>query len=208
MGHIAVAEFLGYETTLHYGSMNYDNSEISSLLDSIYIENQYAIENDLDFEERTVFERDMEKFYADDFLVLMGGPVQTILTGMLGLIILIFRRHRIRRSGLKIADWLAVFLSLFWLREVFNLLHSILLGFIYREEGYFGGDERYISEFLDLHPGVVPVILGFIGLGLSMYVIFKIIPRRFQLIFILSGIIGGVGGFLLWFEVLGPVLIP
>ena len=203
-----MARALGYNTTLHYGSMNYDNSDLNAQLDSIYVENKIAIEKDLDFEQKQVFDQGLEKLYTDDFLVLIGGPVQTILTGMLGLLILVSRRKKIRKNGLKLIDWIAVFLALFWLREVFNLMHSFLLRLIYNEEGYIGGDERYISEALGLHPIVVPAILGLIGLLLSLFVIFKTIPRKFQLIFIFSGVIGGIAGFLLWFEVLGPVLIP
>ena len=188
--------------------MRYDNSELNDEIDSIYVENKEAIEKDLVFEERAVFDQKMRQLLYHDLLVLFGGPVQTILTGTFGLIVLLYRRKRIRRNGLTILDWLAVFLSLFWLREVFNLVHSVLFELLFREGSYFGGDEKYISLAFNLPSGVVPIILGCIGLLISLFVIFKIIPRSLQFIFVLAGLIGGMGGFLLWFQVVGPVLLP
>ncbi|WP_231896351.1 hypothetical protein [Gramella sp. MAR_2010_147] len=188
--------------------MRYDNSELSNKLDVIYIENEHEIENNLPYEQKEAFERGMEKFKSDDFLILIGGPIQTILTGCIGLLILVIRRKKIKRNGLNTIDWLAVFLSLFWLREVFNLVHSIIYNIVFQEGIYFGGDEMYISEYLGLSSGSLPIILGFIGLGVSCYVIFKIISKNIRSTFILSGITGGIAGFLIWFEILGPVLLP
>ena len=207
-GHIIAARSLGYDTTLHYGSMSYDNSALNAQLDSIYLDNKYEIENDLAFRKKKIFEQGMHKLAYDSFIVLIGGPVQTILTGCAGLLILLVRRKEIKISGMKIADWVAVFLTLFWLRQVFNLLHSIGYTAIFKEGNYFGGDEMYISEYFDLFPGAVPILLGLIGAGISIYVIFRIIPERLRSIFILSGIVGGVTGFYVWFEILGPVIIP
>lgn len=81
--------------------MRYDNSELSNKLDAIYIENEHEIENNLPYEQKEAFERGMEKFKSDDFLVLIGGPIQTILTGCIGLLILVIRRKKIKRNGLK-----------------------------------------------------------------------------------------------------------
>ncbi|QYA24514.1 hypothetical protein G3I01_02985 [Gramella sp. MT6] len=207
-GHILAARSLGYDATLHYGSMSYDNSALTDRLDTIYLKNRYAIENDLTFDKREEFDRGMKELYADDFKVLIGGPLQTIITGCIGLVILLLRRKRIHRLGMKLLDWVAVFLSLFWLREVFNLLHSVTFGIIFQEDYYFGGDEMYISEYYKWHPGTLPILSGIIGTGISVYVIFRIIPVKYRRVFILSGIIGGLTGFYVWFEILGPVLIP
>jgi len=59
----------------------------------------------------------------------------------LGLAIIFYRRQEIEKLGLRAIDWLAIFLSLFWLREVFNLLMSLLDGLVGKRESYFGGDE-------------------------------------------------------------------
>ncbi|MCH4824396.1 hypothetical protein ML462_14580 [Gramella lutea] len=208
MGHIIVAESLGYDTELHYGSMSFDTSALNDKLDSIYVKNRYQIENDLPYEQKKQFDETFAKLVNEGVLVTLGGPIQTIFTGITGLIILFVRRKKIQEQGLKLPDWLAVFLSLFWLREVFNLFHSIIFELIYKEENYFGGDERYISEYFGLGSGTLPIILGITGLLISLLVIFKVLPGKLQFPFILSGLKGGISGFIFWFEFLGPVLLP
>ncbi|MFD2832207.1 hypothetical protein [Gramella sp. AN32] len=188
--------------------MNYNSSKKTEELDSIYLEYKYEIDNDLSYKRKDFFDQELRKFMSDSFKITLGGPIQTILTGSLGFIFLIGRREKIRKYQIKLIDWLAVFLSLFWLREVFNLVHSISFKVLFQDASYFGGDEKYISEYLKLNSGTIPVILGLIGLGISVYVIFKILPRDVQLPFIISGFIGGITGFFLWFQILGPILIP
>ena len=188
--------------------MNYDNSNLNDKLDSIYFKNRYQIENRLPYEQKIEFEKGIEKLESDSIKITLGGPLQTISTGLIGLILILLRKKRIKNSGVKILDWLGIFLALFWLREVFNLIHSIGFEILYNEGNYFGGDERYISEYFNLGSGTIPIILGIIGIIVSIYIVFKIIPWKFRLTFIVSGFIGGITGFILWFQFLGPILIP
>lgn len=206
-GHLLVAKYFGYETSLHYGSMNY-NSELNDKLIEIYNENKKAIENGQNFERKVEFESGIKKLQLNRLLITIGGPLQTILTGVIGLTILFIRRNNIKTFGLKILDWLAVFLSLFWLREVFNLMTSIGSEIISPNGSYFGGDEKNISYGLNLWEGTIPIILGFTGLLISLFIIFKVIPVRQRLTFIISGPIGGILGFILWMNILGPKLLP
>lgn len=206
-GHILVAKYFGYETTLHYGSMNY-NSELNEKLFKIYNQNKAAIVNGNYFDQQNEYENGIRTIKSHGLWITLGGPLQTILTGFIGLTILFIRRNRIKTFGLKIIDWLAIFLSLFWLREVFNLVTSIGSEIISPKGSFFGGDEKHISYGLNLWEGTIPIFLGFVGLIIALFVIFKIIPNRLRLTFILSGLIGGVTGFFLWMNILGPTLIP
>jgi hypothetical protein len=52
------------------------------------------------------------------------------------------------------------------------------------------------------------VVTGIIGVIVLVIVTFKFIPKLQLMTFILSGIIGGVAGYLLWLEWLGPVIMP
>ncbi|MUP44697.1 hypothetical protein E0K83_02930 [Gramella sp. BOM4] len=207
-GHLSAAEFLGYPTSLHYGSLGYDNSTITNQLDSIYARNQYAMDHNLDYDEKAIFDKKYDKLVADDFKVLIGGPLQTILTGTIGFLFLIFRKKRIDKNGLKLIDWFLVFLSLFWLREVFNLVTSILDRLLFGDASFFGGDELYISQYFNLGPGTIPVIAAVIGAIISGYVIFRILPEKIRGIFILAGLTGGLTGFAFWFYLVGPVVLP
>lgn len=137
-GHIAIAKHFSYETSLHYGSMNYypkgylqdSDLEAYKKLTKEYSNTEYESWPDDVKEKAEEYQNILEKRYWNkksnkSLYVTIGGPSQTILTGILGLIILFIRRKAIQNEGLKIIDWLAVFLGLFWLRELFNLVHSL-----------------------------------------------------------------------------------
>ncbi len=220
-GHIIVAKSFGYETTLHYGSMNYlpkGYLEDKDVIAVRYLTKDYVdIEYDswpIDIKEKTEeYNNILQKRYWNKksnsgLLVTVGGPLQTTLTGTIGLLILIWRRKSIYKNGLKVLDWLAIFLSLFWLREIFNLVTSIGGELISPNGTWFSGDELHISQGLNLWSGTIPLILATIGIVITIYVVFRIIPKKIRLTFILSGFIGGIVGFILWMNIIGPKILP
>lgn len=66
---------------------------------------------------------------SNALLVKIGGPLQTILTGTIGLLILLWRKYSIFINGMKPLDWLTTFLSLFWLREAFKMKETAVFIF-------------------------------------------------------------------------------
>lgn len=220
-GHIAVAKMFGYETKLHYGNMNYypkgyledkDLKALKSLTkDSVNIDyDSWPQETQ---EKTKEYNNLLQKRYWNEkspkgLLVTIGGPLQTIITGTIGLIILLRRRKTIYRNGLKIFDWLAIFLSLFWSREIFNLVASIGREIISPDGIWFGGDELRISQRLNLWSGTIPIILATLGLLVSAYIVFAIVPKNMRLTFILSGLVGGISGFILWMNIIGTKILP
>jgi len=220
-GHIIVAKSLGYETTLHYGSMNsypkgyLDDKDVIAFrsLTKDYVNLEYESWPKEVQEKAEEYNNILQKRYWNEksnsgLLVTIGGPFQTILTGTFGLLILIWRRKYIYKNGLKALDWLAVFLSLFWLREIFNLVTSVGGELISPNGNWFGGDELHISQGLNLWTGTIPLILATIGTVIAIYVVFRIIPKKIRLTFILSGFIGGILGFILWMNIIGPKILP
>ena len=205
--HILVAKYFGHETSLHYGSMHYD-SELNNELLEIYEKNQTAIKNNEYFDQKDAYESGIKILRSQDLWIAIGEPLQTILIGLVGLVILYFRRNKIKSLGFYTIDWLATFLSLFWLREIFNLFMSIASEIFLPKGSYFGGDEQYISQELHLWEGTIPIILGFLGGIISLFVVFKIIPKHLRLTFIASGFLGSIIGFILWMHILGPRLLP
>jgi len=206
-GHIAVAKSLGYKTILHYGSME-DSSYLTNNLNEIYNKNKNKILNGIPFKEKEFYEARVKKLKYESLLITMGGPAQTILTGLIGLVIIFFRRKIIYQNRLNILDWMAIFLSLFWLREVFNLVMSISRRILTQSGSYFGGDEAIISRMLELPIGTISIILGVMGILISFYVIFRVIPKKVRLTFIVSGLLGGTAGFILWMNIIGPIVLP
>lgn len=188
-GHIFVAKRLGYETKLHYGSTSWFKG-----YNLIEKENQNYNES-------------REKGQNDEFLITIGGPVQTISVGILGLAIVIIRKNRIRKNQkLNITDWVGIFLTLFWLRELFNLVRSIISGSFQR--GGNLSDEAKISLYLNLPIETIPILSGLIGLLIVCYIVFSIIPKSICFTFILGGLTGGMCGFIFWFYYLGPNILP
>ena len=172
-GHILVANFLGYNTILHYNS-----------IDTIQKE---------------------EGFHS--FLITLAGPLQTIITGSIGFLIIFFRRKK-KTDSLNLYDWFYIFLSLFWLRQIFNLIISFLSELNSPNGSFFGGDEPWISEYLGLGKGFFSIFLGFIGLYVLFYIYFRIIPKNNRYTFIMSGFFGGSLGYFLWMKIIGPYILP
>jgi len=73
---------------------------------------------------------------------------------------------------------------------------------------YFGGDEARLARSLDVHLGTFAVPLFLIGIVIALWVIFKVLPLKHRFTFILSGLVGGSLGFILWMYILGPELLP
>ncbi|MGB0850652.1 MAG: hypothetical protein ACPGTP_05365, partial [Bacteroidia bacterium] len=65
-----------------------------------------------------------------------------------------------------------------------------------------------IARMLELPDGIIAIPSFIIGLFISLWVIFKVLPKHNRNTFILSGVAGGVSGYLLWLEWLGPIVLP
>ena len=207
-GHLVIAELLGEDTALFYGSMTHNNPVLSQWYFDTYHANTEAITNGSSFPDKIIFNEIDRLVRRHGFLILCGGPLQTMLTGSIGFFILLYRRKNNRLGSFKFIDWMAIFLSLFWLRQVFNLVMSVSTELVFPNGSFFGGDERKIANYLDLWQGSVALPTASIGFIITWIVIFRYIPRYYRTTFILGGLIGGIVGYLLWFHVFGPILIP
>ncbi len=217
MGHITVAKYFGYETELHYGSMNYFHKGEKNDIDAIrhfeiLKENFEAIKNDEYFkgkEEYLLLDKLLDKKYPpykNDHYIIWGGPIQTILTSFLGLFILYYRKSK-KKVSFQILDWIGIFLSLFILREVFNFVMAMFSFFVHSNFN-FHGDEFRLSRYYGCNEWVIPFFTVLLGIWISLYIIFKVIPKKHRFTFILSGLIGGILGFLIWFGVIGKYFLP
>jgi len=217
-GHIAVAKYYGYETTLHYGSMNYKPpyNETLDSIQSIYKVYGSEIRDSLHFPEKERLDSLSDSYYSQvgvkykyhRHLITIGGPAQTLLTSILGIFILLYRRKQIVLKGMQLWDWISAFLALFSLRFVANMTLSVASELWEPNGTFFGGDEANLARSLDLPPGTFAIPLFCIGLVTALWVIFKVLPRTLRPTFILGGLIGGVLGYLIWLEWLGPILMP
>ncbi|WCM42097.1 hypothetical protein MG290_00015 [Flavobacterium sp. CBA20B-1] len=178
-GHYIAAKFVGLDALIHYAST------------SILIPDDF----------KGVITQ------SDQLLFTLGGPLQTIITGTLGLLLLYFNRKKISSEKLKTAHWFYIFLSLFWLRQTFNFIIVVTKYFM---NGRYPKkmDEIKIARNLDINDFSILIPTAFIGIFVTLFIIFKYIPYHQRFTFIISGLIGGSLGFYLWLVLFGKFILP
>jgi hypothetical protein len=208
-GHIFVAKYFGFTTSLHYGSMNYKDTSVEyRKIEILMAKNEQEIINKRNFKDKNKLHSLWKIKNYRDFLITLGGPMQTMLVGTFGFLYLIIMRKKIRFQGMKFIDWVVVFLSLFWMREICNLAVGIFGKLFFGFQNFFGGDEKNLAIYFDLPRGTFSIILGLFGLLISVIVIFKIIPKNYRFTFICAGFFGGIFSYFFWLIWVGPILMP
>jgi hypothetical protein len=207
VGHCAVAKMLGYRPSLHYAYMYSSNNREWTNLQKYYDANEAKIVTKEQSPEKKYFETRKKKLRKDAVAIAWGGPLQTILTGTIGLLLLWISRKKIRlQTALTFWQWVYVFLAFFWSRQLFNCLtgHAIYL----KKGRWGGGDEVHLSDYYHLPKPTIDYIGATIALIVLVWVVFYIIPKQQRFAFIIAGIVGSAVGFVLWMYSLGPVLLP
>jgi hypothetical protein len=207
-GHYGAAKYLGLKPTLHYQSVDYEPSDNYIELDKIYDFYQKDIEAERDFPAKKRYDEIMKMETKNDFIHRAAGPIQTILTGTIGFILLlIYRKYFFATKKLNILQWLLIFFSLFWLRQVLNFGMAFFTMLITGRKEFYG-DEFVLALHLGLPNFTIQIITAFIGLTISCIVVFKFVPLAQRKIFIAAGFVGGISGYILWMYVFGPWLMP
>ncbi len=210
-GHCAVAKYYGRNPELHYAYMIPGAPAWIDEYHKEFAKNKNKLLSREPSPEKEEFKkfakRHTEKFKRESFYITLGGPAQTMFTGIIGFTILWYRRKKIySRKYLNPMEWIAVFLTYFWSREVFNFLFSINATF--SAQTHFSSDEPKLSQYLQLPPWAFGLITCIIGGIILLWVTFRAIPIHQRLTFLLSGLIGSAMGWMVWLEWLGPVLLP
>lgn len=140
--------------------------------------------------------------------IRIGGPLQTILTGCLGLVLL--RRSTTKRpidDMPSIEQWVYIFLSLFWLRQMASFV-VVAVQFFMLDHVSVSGDEAQIALSLGLPTQLINVLSGCIGAVVLWFILFRVLPSSIRLQFMAAGLVGGGLGYYLWLERIGPILLP
>jgi hypothetical protein len=191
----------GYEARMNYG-YTYRNGKYSDELLNEY-------KKDLSIPGvKEKYDDLVKRLRRDSLQFGLGGPMQTMITGTLGFILILFQRKKFYRSReLTLMQWIIIFICLFWLRQLFNFIHQVLdyimLGYIPSRS-----DEVKIALYLDWNKLSISVLTAAIAAGILWFIVFRIIPAPQRLSFMVAGIIGGLLGFYLWLHLLGPVIMP
>ena len=96
---------------------------------------------------------------------------------------------------------------MFWLRQTVNFI-TWIGGFVFTGQLQHRADEIKIAHILWLNGATIMATTALIGAILLSIIIFKFIPTKQRTTFIVSGLIGGTIGYILWLILLGPIIIP
>ena len=208
-GHYLVARIFGFKSSIHY---NYTSSNLEHKEWLFYrltwIRYRDQIKAGQSFPEKERFDRIVNEYKKTGIWFTLGGPLQTMLTGTLGLILMIvYRKRYLATERLSLWLWLIIFLSLFWLRQTANFITGIGSGLIRGRIRSFG-DESYLSWHFHLPFWSMSAITAMIGVIILVIVIFRFIPIKQRLTFITAGIVGGVSGFIFWLVLFGKMIMP
>lgn len=151
-----------------------------------------------------------KKVIYNNALINLSFLLETMLTGSVAFILLVFYRNSLEMQGeLKTRYWILIFLALFWLFESFIFV-VWLLDYILKGNFVQSIPWRYVAYLFHIPQWLLVTLAGLIGFVVLATIIFRFIPFKQRFTFIISGIIGGgLSIFLcfLWLYVIGPCLI-
>ena len=210
-GHHLAGNIIGIKTRVNYAytiPIDYEGNkrikEIRELEKYYYIYKAINLENIYIIKQHEIV-RKMENEYI---IFTLGGPLQTMLTSIIGLFILFFfKKKYFDAIGLVFWQWLIVFISLFWLRQSANMFTGLFFHLINGRAGTMS-DEIKLARDFGLPPETLSIITGVIGLIILAIVVFNFIPLKQRFTFLISGLIGGVAGYYLWLIQFGKIIMP
>jgi hypothetical protein len=206
-GHFFTAKFLGYDARVSYGFTTWTNSGYQDFIDSLTRDERIKIRTNEYFARKDEYESLLKRIKDETFLITLGGPLLTIIMGSLGIAVAFINKKKFNEDQLSAGQWLIVFTALFWLREPANYIIDLLITI---QQGRFPNrnDEAILSRYLEVDSWLISFVLAVTGLILVVIVYRKFIPDQDKTTFLLAGLIGGLGGYLLWLFFFGPVLMP
>ena len=207
LGHYSVSRLLGYEASINYQSSSHWDNDLKEYLKDTYEKYSKEIRNNTDFPDKAKYLKTVQKYHADNFWIILGGPLQTIFTGSIGfLLLLVFRKRYITSDKVCLIGWTLIFISLFWLRQVANLFVAVMTFFI-KGQTSFSGDEMKLARHLDINIWSIQIVTGLVGIGI-LIIVLRLLPKTTVLTFLLSGLAGGILGYYLWIIKFGQYLMP
>jgi hypothetical protein len=207
LGHYTVSKLLGYEARINYQSSGYWNTEMFDYFDEVNKKYSNEIKNNTDFPGKERYQALADKYKKDFIWIAAAGPLQTILTGTIGLFLLLFFRNKLFKSShLNLVAWAFIFMSLFWLRQIANLFMCLLM-VVFKGQVIPRGDEMVLALNLGFNLWSIQIITGILGVVVLLIVI-RLMPKPILLTFLVSGLFGGVLGYYLWLIKLGPYIMP
>jgi hypothetical protein len=206
-GHFFTAKYLGYDARVSYGYTTWRNTTYQDFFDSLTRDERIKIRTNEYFSRKEDYEALMVRIKDEAFLITLGGPLLTMLIGSLGIVLAFINKKIFTGGALSFKQWLVIFTALFWLREPSNYLLDVLVT-IQRGSFPLRNDEVILSRYLELDTWFISFLLAVIGFILVLITYRKFIPDSDKTTFLTAGLLGGLGGYLLWLFLFGPIIMP
>lgn len=185
-GHAVVGEVVGFKTSIHYQYTNCENC-----LERF----NAAKSNDL-----------MDRYLYHRMLFTWGGPAQTILTGVAGIIGLLIVSRKQEIDAHNVQHLLLIALSFFISRNVFNEVF-FWAKYLTTKQVSSRCDECKLLDYYNANPLVGHLLILVFASAILWWITFVLL-RKHRLQFILWGGLGSISGGLLWLYVIGEYILP
>jgi hypothetical protein len=208
-GHYIMARCFGFEAKINYASTSFHvNDKDWTFFKETWTQYRSQIKSDKPFPEKDRYDKIVALYKRAGIWPLAGGPLQTMLTGTIGFILLMVLRKRFfTAERLSFGLWLVIFIALFWLRQTTNFFVDLSTFLIFGFRGRHG-DEFGLARYFHLPSWSILIVTALIGLVVLVAVIFKFVPKKQRLTFMASGIAGGVAGYVFWLVLIGKLIMP
>jgi hypothetical protein len=195
-----VAKNIGFTTEIRYYGVHFYRADYSTCDTIGKYMSQIKAKQHFPGEEKL---HEVSRAYS---LINSSVLLQNMLIGTIGFILLFLYRKSLKKyEELKIGHWILVFLALFWLTKCFILITWLLHYFLHGKFGY--NLWEYIAYYLHVPALLLIVAAGLTGFAILAIIIFRFIPLKQRLTFIISGITSGslsIGLWLFWSLILAP----
>lgn len=185
-GHAIVGEMVGFNTSVHYQYTNCENC----------LEKFNAASNSVL----------MDEFERNRVLFTWGGPLQTILTGMAGIVGLLMIRAKQQIDAYNKKHLLLLTLSFFISRNVFNEVFYFSK-YLFMHQLSRRCDECKLLSYYNINPLIGHLIILIVASAVLWWITFVLLKKH-RIQFILWGGLGSLTGGLLWLYVIGEYVMP
>ncbi|HEY1047143.1 MAG TPA: hypothetical protein VGF79_11930 [Bacteroidia bacterium] len=198
-GHYLSAKFYGHQPVMHYASVSLqDVNKIKLLTDSLIHSVNMSSEDKKDLYSEVL------KLRKESFFITLSGPLFNMGMGSICFLILLLFGSNIHFHRYK---WWFIFGSFLWSRQIINFCYGILL---FLKNGNWGqsGDETNLSNYLQYPAFTFDLMTAALASIILLVVFINYMNKEERIAFVLAGTIAGSLSALLWFKVIGPLLLP
>lgn len=206
-GHFFTAKLLGYDARVSYGYTTWKNTVYNDFVDTLTRDERIKIRTNKYFPRKDDYTAMIKRIKDENFLITLGGPLLTIIIGTIGFVVALINRKSFNGEILSQKQWVLIFTALFWLRETDNYVMDLLFT-VSRGRFPYGNDETILARYLEVDTWLISFVLALAGFIVVLIIYKRFIPDESKTTFLLAGLVGGLGGLLLWLFILGPIFMP